>query len=109
MENYSIPFLPLSTELESKSVLKKLSKAHKALAEATGMKVFFCHAYHSWEKGTVENAVGRIRRFLPKGESLDQITDQEIAFIEWKLNNTPRKCLQFLTPYESICKILKKE
>lgn len=37
MENYSIPFLPLSTELESKSVLKKLSKAHKALAELNGV------------------------------------------------------------------------
>lgn len=82
---------------------------HQQLTNATGMSVFFCHAYHSWEKGTVENTVGRIRRFFPKGESLDQISDQEIAAVEWKLNNTPRKCLQYLTPYEKMHKVLKRE
>jgi len=82
---------------------------HKQLTDITGMPVYFCHAYHSWEKGTVENTIGRIRRFFPKGESLDQITEQEIAAVEWKFNNTPRKCLQYLTPYEKMGKILSRE
>lgn len=82
---------------------------HKQLTDITGIPVYFCHAYHSWEKGTVENTIGRIRRFFPKGESLDQITEQEITAVEWKLNNTPRKCLQFLTPYEKMGKILSRE
>jgi len=43
---------------------------------------------------------GRIRRFLPKGKSLDGINERTVAQIEWELNNTPRKCLNFKTPLE---------
>lgn len=82
--------------------------AHQALTALTGMAVFFCHPYHSWEKGTVENMNGRIRRFFPKGESLDNVTAEEIAWTERKINSTPRKCLQYLTPYEKILEIVKE-
>lgn len=82
---------------------------HQELTALTGMVVFFCHPYHSWEKGTVENTVGRVRKFLPKGESLDEVTNQEIAQVEWRINNTPRKCLQFLTPYEKMLEIVEKD
>lgn len=68
----------------------------------------FCHAYHSWEKGTVENTIGRLRRYLPKGLSLDTISDDYIKRIEEEMNNTPRKCLGFLTPYEKKNQILKR-
>lgn len=81
---------------------------HQEITEATGMQVFFCHAYHSWEKGTVENTNGRIRRYIPKGVSIDEITDEEIATLEHKLNHTPRKCLGFLTPYEKMMEVLEK-
>jgi IS30 family transposase len=40
---------------------------HKQITDSLTMDVFFCHAYHSWERGTVENTNGRIRRFIPKG------------------------------------------
>lgn len=82
---------------------------HQDLTNQTHMPVFFCHAYHSWEKGTVENMVGRIRRFVPKGETLDTVSKEEIRLIEEKINSTPRKCLKFLTPYETMQKILVKE
>lgn len=82
---------------------------HKELTNQTGVSVFFCHAYHSWEKGTVENMVGRIRKFAPKGETLDTVSRKEVQEIEDKLNNTPRKCLNFLTPYETMRKILEIE
>jgi IS30 family transposase len=75
---------------------------HSQVTTLTGMKVFFCHAYHSWEKGTVENTNGRIRRFVPKGLSIDQIPDQYIKELENRLNNTPRKCLNYLTPQEKV-------
>lgn len=75
---------------------------HKQITKSLGMDVYFCHAYHSWEKGTVENTNGIIRRFIPKGVSIDFITEEAIRRIEWKLNNTPRKCLGFLTPYEKL-------
>ena len=72
------------------------------------MQVFFCHAYHAWGKGTVENTIGRIRRYVPKGESIDEFSDEQIAALEYKLNHTPRKCLGFLTPYEKMMEVLSK-
>ncbi len=79
---------------------------HKQITESLTMDVFFCHAYHSWERGTVENTNGRIRKFIPKGMSMDHITEKDIAAIEWRLNNTPRKCLGYMTPIEKLQKYL---
>lgn len=78
---------------------------HKEITSSTGMQVYFCHPYHSWEKGTVENMNGRIRRFIPKGVSIDNISEEYIAALEYKLNSTPRKCLQYKTPYEMMRKL----
>ena len=75
---------------------------HQEIASALQLLMYFCHAYHSWEKGTVENTNGRIRRFLPKGVSMDDIPEETIKSVEYWLNNTPRKCLQFKTPYEKM-------
>lgn len=80
---------------------------HKEIANSLDMAVYFCHAYHSWEKGTVENMNGRIRKFIPKGISMDSIDEKTIQAIERKLNNTPRKCLEFMTPYEKLQKYLQ--
>lgn len=79
---------------------------HKDITQSLGIHVYFCHAYHSWEKGTVENMNGRIRRFIPKGKSLDAIDEKTVVQIEWELNNTPRKCLNFKTPLEVLEEIL---
>ena len=68
--------------------------------------MFFCHAYHSWEKGTVENTNGRIRRTIPKGVSMDNISKGQIKELEYRLNSTPRKCLGYLTPYEKMTEVL---
>lgn len=78
---------------------------HQEITNQTNMQVYFCHAYHSWEKGTVENTNGRIRRYIPKGVSIDTISDEYIAALEEKLNTTPRKCLSYLTPYEMMQKL----
>lgn len=43
----------------------KENSYHEQMKKVTKLNVFFCHAYHSWEKGTVENTIGRIRRFIP--------------------------------------------
>ena len=75
---------------------------HREIAIRLGLSVFFCHAYHSWEKGTVENTNGRIRRSIPKGLSLDDLTEAQIKELEYRLNSTPRKCLGYLTPYEKM-------
>lgn len=80
---------------------------HQKITTDTGMAVYYCHAYHSWEKGTNENTNGRIRRFIPKGVSLDGVSDEAIVLLEYRLNNTPRKCLGFLTPRERMEQLLK--
>ena len=79
---------------------------HYEIKQNLGLDVFFCHAYHSWEKGTVENTNGRIRRFIPKGVSIDTLTDDQIKELEYRLNSTPRKCLGYLTPYEKMKEVL---
>lgn len=84
----------------------KENTPHRLISEKLGLNVFFCHAFHSWEKGTVENMNGRIRRYLPKHTSLDPLTEEGVQVLEGRLNNTPRKCLGFLTPNEEMAKLL---
>lgn len=62
---------------------------------------YFCAPYHSWEKGTVENTIGLVRRFLPKKTDFSSVTIADLRRIENWLNNRPRKCLQFRTPAEA--------
>ncbi|MBU0650208.1 IS30 family transposase [Patescibacteria group bacterium] len=81
---------------------------HEALSLRLGVNTYFCHPYHSWEKGTVENTIGRIRRYLPKGTDLKQVSQVKISELEYILNTTPRKCLGYLTPYEKMESELKK-
>ena len=76
------------------------NKNHEDVAKALSVQTFFCNPYSSWEKGSVENTIGRIRRFISKGADLNDYSDEEIAAIEHWLNHTPRKCLGYKTPYE---------
>lgn len=80
---------------------------HQLLAQEVKIDVFFAHAYHAWEKGSNENINGRIRRFIPKRTSMDNIPDSKIKEIEHWLNTTPRKCLGYLTPYEKMRQVHK--
>ncbi len=73
-----------------------------------GTEVYKTTPYHSWEKGTVENTIGRLRRFLPKGQTLTGLTSEYLQLIQDQMNNTPRKCLKFRTPQEVMNKELKK-
>src|SRR3972149_4123816 len=58
--------------------------------QSLGTQSYFCNPYHSWEKGTVENAIGLIRRFLPKKTDFATVNPQQIKQIESLLNNSPR-------------------
>jgi len=73
---------------------------HAKISETLKTKYYFCHPYASWEKGSVENMIGRIRVYIPKGASLAMYTSQQIQWLENQLNNTPRKCLNYQTPNE---------
>lgn len=75
---------------------------HAHFTQLLGMEAYACTPYHAWEKGTVENTIGRARLYLPKGECLGPITARQIHWLEQQLNNTPRKCLGYLTPAEKL-------
>ena len=74
---------------------------HQEVNQALGTRSYFCAPYHSWEKGTVENTNGLIRRFWPKKTCFDSLTQEDIERLERWLNSRPRKCLNFKTPAES--------
>ena len=73
---------------------------HEDVNKALQCQSYFCNAYHSWEKGLVENINGLIRRFLPKGTNFDNITDEQIKRIENWINNRSMKILGWKSPNE---------
>jgi IS30 family transposase len=73
---------------------------HELFTKETKMPVYACNPYRSWEKGTVENTIGRLRFFVLKGSSVDNLTQQQLSKFEKIMNNTPRKCHGYLTPNE---------
>ena len=81
---------------------------HKWLTEQTGTDIYFAHPYSSWERGTNENTNGLIRRFLPKKTDFSLVPPNELKSIQSKLNNRPRKILQYLTPAEALLKEKKE-
>jgi len=82
---------------------------HALLRTMRAMTTWFCDAYASWQKGGVENANGRLRRWLPRQIDIDKVSDQEIQDIVITANLTPRKCLGFKTPFQAILKELGKD
>ena len=60
-------------------------------------KVYYCHPYSSWERGTNENTNGLIRRWFPKGTDFSKVSVQEIQKVADWLNAYPREILGFLS------------
>jgi IS30 family transposase len=71
---------------------------HIRVNRILGTKSYFCEPFHSWEKGTVENTIGLIRRKFPKSTNFDRITTKQVKAVERQLNNRPRKRLNYSTP-----------
>jgi IS30 family transposase len=66
----------------------------------TGAAFYFARPYHSWERGSNENANGLVRQYLPKGMSMAGLSQHQCNAIARKLNTRPRKRLGFRTPLE---------
>jgi IS30 family transposase len=64
------------------------------------IETFFCDPYAPWQKGGVENAIGRMRRRIPRKTDLTTLTQRHLADCVLAHNSTPRKCLDWLTPAE---------
>ena len=74
---------------------------HEAVTEAIGLHAYFCDPHSPWQRGSIENANGRLRRDLPRKITLGDYTDADIDDVTWNLNATPRKCLGYRTPIEA--------
>ena len=75
---------------------------HELTNKTLGMKSYFCNPYHSWEKGTVENIIGIVRRFYPKKTDWKNVTQWDLNKIMRFVNNRPMKCLGFKSPLQAI-------
>lgn len=75
-------------------------RRHEELSRLLGKPIYFCHPYHSWEKGSVENTNKLIRQYIPKGADISKYSDEYIRMVENRLNNRPRECLESRTPNE---------
>ena len=73
---------------------------HMLVDEALGMLTYFADPYSSWQRGSNENRNGRIRRYLPKGTSFEDLTQDELDAIVGEINDTPMKLLGYKTPNE---------
>ncbi len=71
---------------------------HQHIAGKLQADFYFAHPYSSWERGLNENTNGLIRQYFPKKSDFTSIKDEDITMVMNKLNNRPRKCLDFKTP-----------
>ena len=79
---------------------------HHVLRSSLGIKTYFCEPYKPWQKGGVENAIGRLRRRLPRKTDLANVSSSQLQQLAALYNHTPRKCLGWQTPAEVFSKLL---
>ena len=81
-----------------------LFQHHKQLEKLLGGPIYFCHPYHSWEKGTIERTNKEIRKYIPKGADISFYSSNFIKRIETKINNRWLEILKFASPWELLLK-----
>lgn len=80
---------------------------HTETKKVFNIQSYFCDGYCSWQKGGIENLNKLIRQYLPRKTDLSKLTDNDIYQIQERLNNRPRKTLNYLTPNEVIANYLQ--
>ncbi len=79
----------------------------KEIQAKTGLSVYFADPYAAWQRGTNENTNGLLRHYFPKGTDFRSISEKEVALVVKRLNNRPRKCLNYQTPHEVLRQALR--
>ena len=79
---------------------KEFAKHAEVTAALEQVKFYFPLPHHPWERGTNENTNGLLREYFPKGKDLSDIPDAYIQEKFDELNQRPRKCLGYKTPFE---------
>lgn len=80
---------------------------HTKIAELYDIKTYFCDPFCSWQKGGVENVNKLIRQYLPKKTNINELDEENLYAIQERLNNRPRKSLNYLSPNEVIKKVVR--
>ena len=91
--------VPLPEETVTPDRGKEFTK-YQDLTDKLKVEVYFSDPHAPWQLGTNENTNGLLREYFPKGSDLTFIDEYTIQLWENKLNNRPRKCLNWKTPYE---------
>lgn len=73
---------------------------HEEIARKLSAWVYFARPYHSWERGTNENTNGLVRQYFPKSTNLLSVDADQVREVAAKLNNRPRKVLDWKSPRE---------
>jgi IS30 family transposase len=81
---------------------------HYRLRETLGLSTFFCDPHAPWQKGGIENAIGRLRRRLPRKADLAVVAQEDLSRLVEAYNTTPRKCLAFGTPQEVFSSLINR-
>jgi IS30 family transposase len=71
---------------------------HQTIAKQLKTSFFFTDPYSAWQKGLIENTNKLIRQYIPKGTNFEDLTHQQIKEIQYKINNRPRKNLNYYSP-----------
>ena len=74
--------------------------AHHHKLHKLSMRTFFCDPHAPWQKGGIENSIGRMRRRLPRKTDLATLTNEHLLALVRDYNHTPRQCLNYKTPAE---------
>lgn len=80
---------------------------HTKIRDDYQIETYFCDPYASWQKGGVENLNGLLREYLPRNTDLAKLTAEQLYAIQERLNNRPRKKLNYLTPNEVYAQTVK--
>ena len=79
---------------------------HRSFSIATDCPVYFCDPGSPWQRGTNENTNGLLRQYFPKGADLNVYGPEDLELVALKLNNRPRKTLDYDTPAERMAELL---
>ncbi len=81
--------------------------AHKTFSIAANVKVYFCDPQSPWQRGTNENTNRLLRQYFPDGTDLSQFSQTDLNRIALRLNQRPRKTLQYRTPASKLNEVLR--
>lgn len=82
---------------------------HEQISKALDTKFYFANPYHSWERGLNEHTNGLIREYIPKQTDFSTLDESFIVEVQNKLNNRPRKSLNYQTPAEVFYATIHKQ